>query len=780
MNTKGIQTNSYITSSHGLSVGDKVQVKQGSIDVINGTIAKFGSIYVEGSKVYGTIENIVQKYSTNGKFNLPAVITSVQVGDGKGTIYRTVNIENIAPNVVKVSDLSNLNNPVLFNDGIVKIKTNDINVILKQITGLADGSTLKGIYTAASDKIKSAVKEVETSWNTIAQLLFGGGNKNNTAKELSNIGKNIGEVNDLKALDGVEKQNYEGAIPVNISSNLGMSSMLNNNETEKASVLSSLKILSGVGSLIGNTSGQQISGFSDGSKIISQEVRSSIMAGFTTLQESTIISDEDKKSIGNPSGLMVVSQINKTKWSTVIEGKDKDKIYNKDTSWIQNANGFPALDSSILASENKVSRYDYQIRLDDERYKSNNKNNNHSFEDLLMKFRKSIGHQIHNNINISRAFKYFLYNRFKMVDINMAYNRDITHVFFTRPDLNLLYYKGGINQQAQNFSDSALIWKRNPNLFRLLTDCERTGETNPNNFNLLLSSQVKNISFKDEQINKLEYGKTWKEYKILYGGNYAGRGAGEFNCTFTELKDMSIINLIHLWMCYIDNVALGTWKPSYNLKRENRSQAAFKDELTASHIYTRTLDYASSCYVFKCAPDGEEILYWTKYYGIIPITLGLNGLDWSVGESGKGLDVPVTFGYSFKKDCSPISLLEFNRVAKISNSNTIDSTPTYINDKEGEHYSVPYSGHGYPFVGTPFICVQEPGKITDSGSISGFVRNVENGDSQYKILLKFKNVPKDDSITDEAVYRTSYKSSKLQNTNKISSTEVVNEMANKN
>lgn len=771
MNTKGIQANSYITSSHGLSVGDKVQVKQGAIDVINGSIAKFGSIYVEGSKVYGTIENIIQKYSTNGKFNLPNIITSVQVGDGKGTIYRTVNIENIVPNVVKASDLSNLNNPVLLNDGIVKIKTNDINVILNQITGLADGSALKGIYTAASDKIKSITKEVESSWNTIAQLLFGGGNKNN-------IGQDTSEANNLKALDGVKQQNYEGATPVNISSNLDGSPMLNNNESEKSSALSSLKILSGIGSLIGNIIGQPISGFNGTSKITFQEVRSPIAAGFTTLQQSTIISNEAKKSIGNPSGLMVASQVNKTKWDTAIEGKDRDKIYNKDISWIQNANGFPALDSSILTSKNKVSRYDYQIRLDDERYKSNNKNNNLSFEDLLMKFRKSIGYQIHNNINISRAFKYFLYNRFKMLDPNMAYNRDVTHVFFTRPDLNLLYYKGEINHQAQNFSDSALIWKRNPNLFRLLTDCERTGETNPNNFNLLLSSQVKNITFKGEQINKLEYGKTWKDYKILYGGNYAGRGSGEFTCTFTELKDMSIINLIHLWMVYIDNVALGTWKPSYNLKRENKSQPAFKDEVTASHIYTRTLDYAASCYVFKCAPDGEEILYWTKYYGIIPITLELNGLDWNAGESGKGLDVPVTFGYSFKKDCSPISLLEFNRVAKISDSNRIECAPTYINDKEGENYSVPYSGHGYPFVGTPFICVQEPGKITDSGSISGFVRNVENSDSQYKILLKFKNVPKDDSITDEAVYRTSYKSSKLQNTNKTPGTEVANILPN--
>ena len=151
---------------------------------------------------------------------------------------------------------------------------------------------------------------------------------------------------------------------------------------------------------------------------------------------------------------------------------------------------------------------------------------------------------------------------------------------------------------------------------------------------------------------------SWNDYEMVYGDSYTGRAAGDFNCNFIETSDYSIINLIKLWITYIDNVSRGAWSPSYNLYGNDSS---FSTSINGSHIYRKALDYAASVYVFKCGPDGEDVLYWSKYYGVFPMNTGANALSWDAGTPiGDNPKLNIKFSYSFKKDLSPISLLEFN------------------------------------------------------------------------------------------------------------------------
>lgn len=395
-------------------------------------------------------------------------------------------------------------------------------------------------------------------------------------------------------------------------------------------------------------------------------------------------------------------------------------------------------------------QYDYKIRLDD--YPSPS---GQSLEDQLMKARTALGIQVHGSKNLARAIEYFLYNRYGTFDGGpLAFHKMPTHVFFTRPDLNLLY-NGAIDQgpntilpDIKDFTDAFLIWQRNPNLFRLLTDCNRTGELEPNNFNMLLSRRVTNFQFKGEEIELMESSPNWKDYKINYGGSYKGRGNGSFNCTFLETSDLAITDLMKLWTMYIDNVTLGVWKPSYNLQRSknNDVKVSIKSPYD-SHIYTRTLDYASSCYCFKMAPDGEDILYWTKYYGVFPRSFSLEHLNYTKGAPpGEAITINVEFAYSFKKDLSPISLLEFNKVSNIKDadgSKTIfESNFNRMFDQKnssGEIVSPAGIGSGVPLVGAPFIVIRSVrDSIKDTKSFLGLV---EEDTSPFKLLLKFKPVP---------------------------------------
>lgn len=502
------------------------------------------------------------------------------------------------------------------------------------------------------------------------------------------------------------------------------------------------------------------------------------------------LTDEEQKKtwIRNLEGLRVVNNVENQVFDLFpVKQENLNIITNENKTLIQNAFGYPNQTDKKLSSlvnqvreeeeeSLKVRQYDYQIKIDDPDIAQAS---DISIEDRLMKARAQFGLQVHGNARLGRAIKYFLYNRYKNIDGgNLAWNRMVTHVFFTRPDLNLLYNNGPLLSELRNFSEVTLLWQRDPNLFRLLTDCNRTGESFKNNFNLLLSNQIANFEFKDETISKVESTKTWKDQKIIYGGSYTGRGDGEISCTFIETRELSITNLIRLWIMYIDNVTSGIWRPSYNLYRkhpkeangldlkvnygfsnldkklQNANDSLFTEKM--SHIYTRTLDYAASCYAFKLREDGEEIMYWTKYYGLIPTSLSLSHLNWQAGSPDSDVKtVNVTFAYSFKKDLSPISLLEFNANSYIEDEDNKETPyePNFdtnydIKNEDGT-YSSPSGVHsGVPLVGAPFIAIRsiyDKMKRNKSNFLGYGAFDDEGNEIPFSLRLKFKPVPNTDN-----------------------------------
>jgi hypothetical protein len=186
-------------------------------------------------------------------------------------------------------------------------------------------------------------------------------------------------------------------------------------------------------------------------------------------------------------------------------------------------------------------------------------------------------------------------------------------------------------------------------------------------------------------------------------------------------------------MLYIDNVSTGAWSPSYNLYG---TKTVNSGSHKASHVYERALDYAASIYVFKCAPDGETILYWDKYYGVFPTSTGAGALSWDIGDGiSNRPKISVPFRYSWRRPMSPISLVEFNLNANITDGIVAENS-----------FNPNYGHSSRPYVGKPFI------EFDFADSINLKSNGVNYTEKNSVVRLKFTKET-DTRLSDDLLYR---------------------------
>lgn len=458
------------------------------------------------------------------------------------------------------------------------------------------------------------------------------------------------------------------------------------------------------------------------------------------------LNEQERKSIGSVDIKVDESAIRGSVSRTAWQNPNKKREMQDDIAAnIQNDKKFPY---KVTGPSGMLSaKYDYQIIPGDTRYK----NTTTRLENELMKARATLGLQIHGNNNIGRNVKYYMYNRFKVPDQNLAFNKMTTHVFFTRPDLNLLTCHDGqpgvANEQAMGHTDTAMMWRMNPTLFKLLTDAKRCGDDN--NFNFLLSEQVNSWEIPDDELQVQEAGKSWNGFFVPYGKNYTGKQSNVVTCGFDELQDLSIINLLRIWINYIENVSNGAWSPSYDLHGKSRVNTTSHK---ASHVYMKELDYAASAYVFKCGPDGETVLYWEKYYGIFPTKTGASSLSWDKSSPiGNAPKLSIPFRYFVREPMDPISLVEFNLASGIDYNQSVRKTDKVTSESS---YNPNYNQSARPFMGAPFIEFDFP-ENTELIPLG-----VNYAAKNAQIRLKFKK-PEDSRMTDSLLYKYDVDGSKI-------------------
>lgn len=235
------------------------------------------------------------------------------------------------------------------------------------------------------------------------------------------------------------------------------------------------------------------------------------------------------------------------------------------------------------------------------------------------------------------------FNRHKISFPETYLSKSFSHVFFTRPDLNIITAKGANNyvlhKQVDNDPLFYSIFKRNPRILESLT---RT-YTGKHDFQPFLSNVAESFELSDEFIKTVEHGETLTGYKVQYGkNNIESNTAGTFTISYSDDNNASAYLSHKAWMEYISKVSRGELSP----KRD--------------YILKKILDYACSVYYFLCGPDGETIIYWAKFFGVFPTNTPSSTLSWAKGSNVKVPQFNINYAYSWKEESIPLTLAEFN------------------------------------------------------------------------------------------------------------------------
>lgn len=664
-------------SSDNVKVGDVVQIKDGGIDVTNGQKAIAGRLYGEGGPCWATVVAITENWNTGARWGLPKYVTKVRCAKDNVVVWQ-VQPQDIAGQ--KISDPEPAEpapqpKPAPQPTPAIVTETKDTNMLQNFELGTSNEPFAP---QKESTKWYSGVKSKNINPSVAARLSSTNMEEPDTAS-----------ISDSMFSDGADKQtpNYK-------------------------------TITGGNGTQLWNSP-----------RIMSHM----ISMGYDQAEILTIL--KNAKKIGQSSATIFGGALRRAEYNTSWQNNGRRKeMLNGDASIVQNSYNFPFQTKKEDLSKGTKAEYDFQFIPNDSRLPANSPIKN--LEDRLMEARAALGITVHGDNDIARSMKMYMYNRFKVPDTNLAHNKSVTYVFFTRPDLNILESKDKAARQVANHTDTALLWRTHPELFKLLSSA-RSGDSN--NFNLLLSNQVSSFSLDDEKLATIKSGKSWAEHEMVYGEQYTGRTSGQFSCAFTETSDYDIINMMKLWMTYIDNVSRGAWLPWY--PRDNNFKVKNGIPIHEDcHVYERALDYAASVYVFKCGPDGEDILYWTKYYGVFPISTGAGALSWDMSTPiGDAPKLNIEFAYSFKKDLSPISLLEFNNIAKVDSA--MGWEPSFDTN---------YGHSARPFVGVPYIEI-------DLGAPEMDINDTNRSTKKTKLRLKFTK-DKTTSRSDAVLFKANYKS----------------------
>lgn len=264
------------------------------------------------------------------------------------------------------------------------------------------------------------------------------------------------------------------------------------------------------------------------------------------------------------------------------------------------------------------------------------------------------------------------FNRYGVEFVDRQLPKTFPHVFFTRPDLNIVKSDGTLTQQAKSDDLYNYVWTNNANIVKSLTQFYTT----KHQFNTFIHNNAKSFEVSDEFIKPTEHGETLTGNKIQYGkSDIESRSAGEFSISYVDDANLNVYKMHKLWVDYISKVYRGHFYPRDPYK------------------FNKTLDYTCAAYYILCGPDGETILFWSKYYGVFPTNIPSSTLSWSKGNVLGNPEMSINYSYSFKEDFDPIALAEFNELCATKAS----SSKARIN-YDGNHASM-----GSTLVGAPYI-----------------------------------------------------------------------------
>lgn len=242
------------------------------------------------------------------------------------------------------------------------------------------------------------------------------------------------------------------------------------------------------------------------------------------------------------------------------------------------------------------------------------------------------------------------YNRFKVVNPNDLLPKAFPHVFFIRPNCELVDFTGGnspsLGFNVRNVPIYNLYFKNSPEVVYSLVKSYGTNH----NFMMALSNRAESFELKDRTLDTDTYGRSLRGNSVAYGRHSEkSKAAGEFTVQYTDDYALHILKIHELWMDYAEGVKLGRYTP------------------TEFNIINKILDYAGAVFYFVCGPDGETIIYCAKYTGVFPTTIPDSSMNYSKGQVISNPQYSVSYQYSWVEIDSPEIITDFNMASSPTN-----------------------------------------------------------------------------------------------------------------
>jgi hypothetical protein len=266
-------------------------------------------------------------------------------------------------------------------------------------------------------------------------------------------------------------------------------------------------------------------------------------------------------------------------------------------------------------------------------------------DDIFDFIRRSHGLYQRKDIDIfNRRYRFGLFNPYETLTTTREF------LFFTKPDLNI-YTRNETSGTLTGSMNSALTkipyWQELKTKYMDVIKCLQLTKGKKNDpFNHLLENMcISNIAVPSLDAETIETPNN------MYGVGFSYRGSSEAsndNFDFDlEFKDTKYLPVYQFFKAYEEYETLkhhgtiGPWK---------------------GYIQDKVLHDQFALYKFLVAEDMETIIYYAKYYGVMPKSLPRDVFSSESFDSG--LSYSISFKCAFFDDMDPVILNDFNALSK--------------------------------------------------------------------------------------------------------------------
>ena len=211
-----------------------------------------------------------------------------------------------------------------------------------------------------------------------------------------------------------------------------------------------------------------------------------------------------------------------------------------------------------------------------------------------------------------------------------------------------------------------------------------------------LVGRTESLQIPDYQIKTFNLVQPYTKYALPYStSTMESQSGGTFDVTFREDAQMRIHKLFFTWIYYMDGVMRNRFKP--------------KDK----YIMYNAIDYATSVYHIVCDVTGQNIIWWSKYTGVIPTSVPNSDLSFNRGGKTENT-VTIPFSYFYHEALNPHILSDFNYNSLGYNymRQVAEGKGIALSRKEAPLYDTTWHQMGTNLVGRPYITTKSSGGLS--------------------------------------------------------------------